>query len=247
MLEPGQGGTGRQALFTTTQWSVIIAVGADDPDAAKEALGKLCHTYWPPLYAYIRRRGHQPEDAKDLTQEFILRLIETDFFEAADRNKGRFRSYMLTALNHFLANQYAAAKAKKRGGGQSLFSLDVDDAEHRYRESLADDLTPERSFERQWAVAVLEKIVTQLEAEYRENGKRELFQMLRPALSGDKTAKPYGEIAANAGMSEGAVKVAVHRLRQRYRDLLRAEVARTIADPADVEEEIRSLMAAFRN
>jgi RNA polymerase sigma factor (sigma-70 family) len=223
--------------FATTRWSLVAA--AKGP-AARQALAELCELYWYPVYAFVRRRGHSPHDAADLTQAFFARLIETAGIAGADPDKGRFRSYLLGAVRHFLANEHDRAVAKKRGGGRVIESLNLSDAERRYAAEPADGRTPEQLFERRWALTLLDGVLAGLRAEYAASGQAVLFDRLKATLTGD--AGPYADLAAELGMTEGAVKVAAHRLRRRYRDRLRAAIAET-AD--DVEAEIRDLFTAL--
>ncbi len=231
--------------FATTHWSLVLAARARAEPGAEEALASLCHAYWYPLYAYIRRRGRGADEARDLTQEFFARLLEKDFLGQADRTKGRFRSFLLAACGHFLANEHDRARAAKRGGGRRPLSLDGRDAEDRYRVEPADILTPERLFERRWALTLLEEVLARLRADFAARGKERLFDLLRGTLVGERDAPPYREVARRLGMTEGAVKVAVHRLRQQYRDLLREEIGRTVESPEQIDDEIRDLFAAL--
>jgi RNA polymerase sigma-70 factor (ECF subfamily) len=208
-------------------------------------LDKLCQAYWYPLYSYVRRRNFSPQDAEDMTQEFFARFLAHDWVANADREKGRFRTFLLSALNHFLANQWDKARALKRGGGARLLPLEIDTAETRYSREPADSVTPEQHFERRWALTLLEAVTRRLCTEYEQEGKGELFAALHPCLVGERTAQPYEELAKKLSLSEGAVKSAVHRLRQRYRLLLREEIASTVAFPGDVEEELRHLIAVL--
>ena len=238
-------GARRSPVFVTTQWSVVLSAGGSDTTVARDALAKLCETYWYPLYGYVRRRDFSPPDAEDLTQEFFARFLEQQWVGNADRAKGRFRTFLLSAMNHFLANEWDKARAQKRGGGVPLLPLQFDAAETRYVREPADNVTPEQHFERRWALTLLETVVNRLRAEYEQEGKAELFAALNPCLVGDRTAQPYEELAGKLGVSEGAVKSAVHRLRQRYRQLLRDEIAQTVAGPGEVEEELRHLIAVL--
>lgn len=230
-------------MFVTTHWSVVLTAGRSDTTRARDALAKLCQTYWYPLYAYVRRRGHSPEDAQDLTQEFFARLLEKNWVTNADQTRGRFRSFLLSAMNHFLADEWDKARAQKRGGGVPLVPLQLDTAETRYGREPADNTTPEHSFERRWALTLLDGVLNRLRAEYERESKAELFATLHPCLVGERTAQPYAELAAKMDASEGAVKSAVHRLRQRYRQLLREEIANTVAGPEEVDEELRHLFS----
>jgi RNA polymerase sigma factor (sigma-70 family) len=232
-------------VFVTTHWSVVVNAGGSDTTVAREALARLCQTYWYPLYAYVRRRNFSPPDAEDLTQEFFARFLEHRWVGDADREKGRFRTFLLSAMNHFLANEWDKARAQKRGGGVPLLPLEIDTAETRYVREPADNVTPEQHFEQRWAMTLLETVVNRLRAEYEQDGKTAMFAALNPCLVGDRTAQPYEELARKLGITEGAVKSAVHRLRQRYRQLLRDEIAQTVAGPSEVEEELRHLIAVL--
>ena len=223
----------------------MLTAGGGDTTGARHALEKLCQTYWYPLYAYVRRRGFSPPDAEDLTQEFFARFLEHDWVANADREKGRFRTFLLSAMNHFLANEWDKARAQKRGGGAALLPLQFDTAETRYCREPADNVTPEEHFERRWALALLETVTSRLGAEYEREGKAELFAALNPCLVGDRTAQPYEELAKKLGLSEVAVKSAVHRLRQRYRQLLREEIGQTVASPGEVDGELRHLIGVL--
>jgi RNA polymerase sigma-70 factor (ECF subfamily) len=231
--------------FVTTHWSLVISAGGNDTARARNALEKLCRSYWFPIYAFVRRQGHGPHDAQDLTQEFFARLLEKKQLAGVDPAKGRFRSFLLASLKHFLANEWDKAKAQKRGGGQILIPIDVATAETSCGFEPADHLTAERIFERRWALTLLEQVLRRLRAEYTRDGKENLFEQLKPTLTEVSRSVRYAEIAARLGTSEGAVKVAVHRLRQRYREVLRAEIADTVASPGEVEDEIRNLFAAL--
>lgn len=231
-------------MFATTRWSLVAAAGDPSGPAARAALADLCRAYWFPVYAYVRRRGHAHHAAQDLTQAFFARLVEKNDLAAADRTRGRFRSFLLAACQHFLANEHDRATAKKRGGGRHPFPLDFADADGRFGREPATDDTPERAFERRWALELLEQAVTELRREYAESGRGRLFDALKGVLTGGADA-PYAALAADLGLTEGAVKVAAHRLRQRYRDRLREAIARTVADPAEVDDEIRDLFAAL--
>jgi RNA polymerase sigma factor (sigma-70 family) len=230
--------------FATTRWSLVLAAKGRGEPQAREALADLCALYWYPLYAYVRRRGHDADRAQDLTQEFFARLLEKDFLADVDRGKGRFRSFLLAACKHFLANERDRARALKRGGGREPIPIDALDAESRYRREPVDAMTPERLFDRRWALTLLDQVLQRLGEEMARAGKAVWFDRLKPALLGARGSDPYGQIAAELGMTEGAVKVAVHRLRQRYRALLNEEIARTVDDPGQVEDEIRDLFAA---
>src|SRR5262245_18159087 len=238
-------GTGR-AAFATTHWSVVLEAGESHSPKASDALARLCQTYWYPLYAYVRRKGHDVHDAQDLTQEFFARLLARNYLNVADRNKGKFRSFLLGALEHFLAREWTKARAQKRGGGKAVFSLDEMDAENRYLLEPADQLTADKIFDRRWATTLLDQAMTRLREECAASGKADLFEKTQNHLSGEKGEASYADVAAALNMTEGALKVAVHRLRQRYGELVRAEIAQTVAKPEDLEEELRYLFAVLR-
>lgn len=232
---------GPAAVFATTHWSVVLKAGDSRGDEHARALDALCQGYWYPLYAYVRRLGHSPHDAQDLTQGFFAYLLEKRLLTKADPESGRFRSFLLGSLKNFMANEWRRQSAEKRGASQTI-SFDAQDAEDRYAVEPVDESNPQSLYEQAWAVAVLDQAMTLLEAEYGSTGKQTLFVQLSPCLQGDRTASTYAELGATLAMSEGAVKVAVHRLRQRYRELLRASVANTVADPLEVDGELRHLM-----
>ncbi len=223
----------------------MLTAGRSDTTRAHAALANLCQTYWYPLYAYVRRRGHSPEDAQDLTQAFFARLLERNWVGQADQQKGRFRSFLLSAMNHFLADEWDKARAQKRGGGILPVPLQFDTAETRYGHEPADNVTPEQNYERRWALTLLDKVLQRLRSGYEQEGKKELFAALNPCLVGDRTGQPYAELAVTLGVSEGAVKSAVHRLRQRYRQLLHDEIAQTVASPGEVNAELHHLFAVL--
>ncbi len=208
---------------------------------AATALETLCRAYWFPLYAYARRRGHSPADAEDLTQEFFAQLLEHNWVARADPHKGRFRSFLLMAMSRFLANAWDKARTVKRGGQVRLVSLSLDTAETRYTREPADTSTPEQAFEKQWALTLLDEVLHHLRSDYERDGKVNLFDALKPCLVGTRETQPYAELATRLGMTEGAVKVAVSRLRERYRERLREEIAHTVASTAEVDAELRHL------
>jgi RNA polymerase sigma-70 factor (ECF subfamily) len=238
--EPGR------AVFATTHWSVVAEAGQSDSPKASQAMAQLCQTYWYPLYVYVRRKGYQVPDAQDLTQEFFARLLARNYVTGADRDRGKFRSYLLGTLEHFLAKEWRRAHAEKRGGGRPDFSLDEVDAEKRYLLEPAHELTPAKIFDRRWATTVLDQAMAHLAGECQVSGKGNLFEAVKPLLSGESADLSYAEMARLLNMTEAAVKVAVHRLRQRYGECIRAEIAQTVASPADVDEELRYLLAALR-
>lgn len=227
--------------MATTHWSVVLAAGDAQSPQATAALELLCRTYWYPLYAYLRRRGYGHEDAQDLTQGYLLQLLERQSFARLDRSKGRFRSFLLAGMNYFLADQHDRASAQKRGGGHPILSLDAQTADRRYRLEAVDERSPDKLFERAWALALLDCVLARLEQEFREAGKAELFEWLRVFLVADRGQETYADVAEGAGMTGEAVRKAVHRMRQRYYELFREAIAQTVADPAEVEEEMHHL------
>lgn len=232
---------GTHARFQDTHWSVVLRAGGDTSTTAGAALDRLCHTCWYPVYAFVRRQGHGPHDAQDLTQEFFSSLLRRDTFADADPNKGRFRSFLLGALKHFLADQRDKLRAEKRGGRCETFSLDALEPEARYALEPALDLTPERIFDRRWAAALLEQALHRLREEFTAAGKVRQFDLLKPFLSSDAGPGGYDEVAVELETSPQTVAVSVHRLRQRYREAVRAEIAHTVTNPDNVEEELRGL------
>jgi RNA polymerase sigma-70 factor (ECF subfamily) len=232
---------GQEPLFVTTHWSVVLAAGHGDTTRAHDSLAELCKTYWYPLYAYARRRGCSPHDAQDLTQEFFARLLEGNWVAKADRQRGRFRSFLLSAMKHFMANEWNRAQAQKRGGAQPILSLNDDSAEHRYQLEPEEKATPESLFERGWALAMLNGVLARLEEEYRREGKQAWMQAMSAALTTDRGALDYADIAGRLEITETAARVAVHRLRKRYRQLIRSEVASTVSTPEEVDAEMHHL------
>jgi RNA polymerase sigma-70 factor (ECF subfamily) len=224
---------------------VVLNAGRNDSTHARAALEKLCRTYWHPIYAFVRRQGYSPPDAQDLAQEFFARLLQKDSFGNVDPVRGRFRSFLLGALKHFLANEWDKAKAQKRGGGQVFIPIDAKSAETSYGLEPADNLTADKIFERRWALTLLELVLQRLRREYADEGREQLFEHLKSTLTEASRTVPYAQIASRLGMTEGAVKVAVHRLRRRYRDLLRSEIADTVASSDEIEDEIRNLFAVL--
>jgi RNA polymerase sigma factor (sigma-70 family) len=229
--------------FPTTRWSLVVAAGDPQRKEARAALVSLCENYWYPLYAYLRRRGYAAEQAQDLTQDFFLRVLEGRYLDRADPEKGRFRSFLLTSLKLFVADEEDRQRAHKRGGG-AVVSLEFSSGEVRYQHEPAHDETPERIFERRWALSVLDRVVERLRSEFVHHGRPEHFDRLKIFLLGQSDA-PYAALACEMNTSEGALKVAIHRLRKRYRDLFRQEIADTVADPAEVESELRYLAAVL--
>ena len=231
------------AQFAPTRWTLVLAARVPNTPVATRALAELCELYWYPLYAYVRRRGYAPADAQDLTQGFFARLLEKQKLAGLTREKGKFRSFLLTALNNFLLDEWKKGQAQKRGAQQTI-SFDTTTAETRYGLEPADALTPERVFEKQWALTLLDTVFRRLQHEYVTAGKGRLFKELEFALTGARSSVPYDELSARLKLSESAVKVAVHRLRRRYREVLREEVAQTVNEPAEVEAELRDLLRA---
>ncbi len=233
--------------FHTTHWSVVQRAGGSSdagPAASAAALETLCRAYWGPLHAYVRRRGYGAEEARDLTQSFFAALLAKNLVSHADRERGRFRAFLLGSLSNFLLNEWDKARALKRGGGMLIFSLEERDAEDRYLHEPIDDLTPEKLFDRRWAETVLERVLARLRQEHETAGNGERFQHCKPWLLGDGEGS-YEEAAARLGMAETGVRTMVHRLRLRFRELMQAEIAETVSGPADVEEEIRALFHAL--
>jgi RNA polymerase sigma factor (sigma-70 family) len=237
---------GGREHFATTRWSVVLAAGADPSSfRAREALGTLCETYWYPLYAFLRGRGHSAADAEDLTQAFFARVVEKQIVQHADPARGRFRSFLLASLQHFAANAYDRETAGKRGGGVPTLSLEFERAEGRFRLEPSSHETPERTFDRRWALTLLDRVMSRLSAEAAQNNKSAQFETLKTYLTGDEPHFSYAEAANELGISEGAVKVAVHRLRKSFRDLVRDEIAQTVSSPEDIQDELRHLWSAI--
>jgi RNA polymerase sigma-70 factor (ECF subfamily) len=236
------------STFLTTRWSVLAAASSPDPVRSRAALETLCASTWYPLYAFVRRRGHGPEEARDLVQGFFASFLARADLGGLDPSRGRFRSFLLASVRNWLADEHERATAEKRGGGAvpiSMGSIDFDAADERYRVDPGVDLSPERVFERQWAIALLELALRRVESEYAASGKRDLYEALKPALQGRSKDAPLAEIAERLGSTEGAIKVAVHRLRKRFRDALRAEIAETVTTEEEIEEEIADLFRAL--
>jgi RNA polymerase sigma factor (sigma-70 family) len=229
-------------VFATTRWSMVLRAKGDS-SGAHESLAALCEAYWYPLYAFVRRQGYPPPDAQDLTQEFFARLLAKGWLAGVGRERGKFRSWLLASLKHFLANEWDRAQALKRGGQTTLISFDDNTAEVRYRREPVAPESADQLYDRRWALTLLDRVLAHLRAESERLGKLAQFEALKGALTGEKT--PYAEIAVALDTTEGAIKVAVHRLRERYRALLRAEIAETVATPAEIDEELRHLLAAL--
>lgn len=232
-------------VFATTHWTSVLVAGRGASPQADAALEELCRTYWYPLYAFVRRQGHSREDAEDLTQGFFARLLEKNYLEGISSEKGKFRSFMLMALKRYMANEWDRANRQKRGGGVMLLSLDWQDADARYQVQPADLVSPDKLYDRTWAIVLLERVITRLRDEHCAEGKAILYEQLKPFLMADKSESPYTNAAALLNMNEGAVRVAAHRLRRRYRELLREEIAQTLANPAQADEEMQALFSAL--
>ncbi|QEG01264.1 RNA polymerase sigma factor [Stieleria maiorica] len=231
--------------FETTRWSVVISTGKDDSRSARDAMELLCQRYWFPLFAFIRRRGYDEPDAEDLVQAFFARVVEKNVFTIADRSRGRFRTFLLSSLENFLANEKAKANALRRGGGKSIISLDRKDAHGKPMNVIATDSLPQDEFNRQWAITVLNEVLDSVRQRYQREGNAALFDALSPYLSIAGDRKPYAQVADSLGMSPSHVKVAVHRLRRRYRKQLEIEIASTVESPEQIEDEIRQLFQAL--
>ncbi|HEY3856717.1 MAG TPA: sigma-70 family RNA polymerase sigma factor [Verrucomicrobiae bacterium] len=242
---PSQEKGATRDIFVTTRWTVVVAAGHSSTPSADVALEELCGTYWFPLYAYVRRQGYSREDAEDLTQSFFARFLQKNYLEKLSAEHGRFRAFLIASLKHFLANEWDRSNRLKRGGGIANLSLDWQDADARYHIDPADDLSPDKIFDRAWAVTLLERVISRLRDENAVEGKVVAFDRLKPFLTVGKNEIPYAKAAVELCMTEGAIRVAVHRLRRRYRELLRDEIGQTLSDPAQVDEEIRTLFSAF--
>jgi RNA polymerase sigma-70 factor (ECF subfamily) len=232
-------------VFATTHWTVVLAAGQRHTPQSDGALEELCRTYWFPLYAYVRRRGHTKEDAEDSVQAFFARLLEKNWLAGVDSAKGRFRAFLLASLKHFLINEWKHGARLKRGGGERTLSLDWETADTKFQVAATNEPSPDQAFDREWALALLAKVIERLQVECAAEGKGKLFEQLKMFLTAGKGESAQSEVAKALGMEEGAVRVAVHRLRKRYRQLLRDEIQHTLADAALVDEEIRALFGAF--
>jgi len=232
-------------VFVTTHWSVVLSARKKDSPQSAAALETLCRTYWYPLYAYVRRQGQSPPDAQDLTQEFFARLLQKDYLKAAAREKGRFRTFLIVALKRFLANEWDRLRAQKRGGGQQILSLDTEIAEERYRVEPVEGATADKIYERRWALTLLDQTMNRLREEFTAAGKASDFKHLKACLTAERGDISYAEIAAGLGQTEGSVRVMVHRLRKRFREIFREEIAHTVSSAEDIEEEVRYLMGVL--
>lgn len=234
-----------ESRFATTRWSVVLAAGKSSSLQHKQALSTLCQTYWFPLYAYLRRHGYEAHEAADYTQAFFAQMLEKHYLKQVKPKPGKFRSFLLASLKHFVANERNRARAKKRGGGRTILSLDFENAENQYALEPADHLSPEKLFEKSWALTVLERTMDRLEGEVAGRNRQKLFDHLRVYLAAEANSVPFHKVAAELGMTEGAVRVAVHRLRRRCRELIREEIAQTVSTEEQIDEEIRGLFAAL--
>ncbi len=228
--------------FTTTHWSVVLAAGESDSPRAAEALEKLCRTYWLPLYAYVRRQGHSPENAQDLIQEFFAHFLKKNSVSLADRQRGRFRTFLLTSLQNFLGHQWERARAEKRGGGRVHIPLDEMSAERLYRFGSFSDEAPDKIFAQRWALTLFQQALDRLHAEFASADKRDHFERLKPFLSAEPSEGDYARVAESLGMTNNSVAVAVLRMRRRYGELVRQEIAHTVAHPAEIDDELRHLL-----
>jgi len=233
---------GPARAFHTTHWSVVLAAGEEGSEQAAAALARLCQTYWFPIYAFIRKKGHSAEQAQDFTQEFFAGFLEKNYVAKAARERGRFRVFLMSSVENFLHNQHDRAQAQKRGGGRALLSLDYQDAEQRYQIEPVEESDPATIFEQQWAATLLETILNRLRKEFSAEGRKGLFDDLQGHLWGDADSIPYSLLAQKSGLTEGNLKTIARRLKQRCRALLREEIAHTVAKPGDVDDEIRHLM-----
>lgn len=232
-------------IFATTHWTVVLAAGRRHTPQADHALEELCRTYWFPLYAYVRRRGHEREDAEDLVQAFFAKFLAKNYLEGLSAERGRFRAFLLASLKHFLANEWDKSQRQKRGGGATHLSLDWQTADTKFQSLAANEPGPDQAFDREWALALLGKVIERLQLECAAEGKAQLFEQLKVFLMAGKGETAQSEVAKALGLEEGAVRVAVHRLRKRYRQLLRDEIVSTLSDPAMADEEMRALFGAF--
>jgi len=234
-----------RSSFRTTAWSVVLAAARNPTSESRNALASLCQTYWSPVYAFIRRNGHTRDQSEDLTQAFFALLMEKHFLRDVDRQRGRFRSFLLTAVKHFLANEWDRAHAVKRGGRHLHLTIDVLQAETWYAPAAVDDTTPERLFERRWALSLIDHVMTRLRAEYTAAGKGEQFDQLQMLLTPGEEDARYETVAAAMGVSAGALRMSVHRLRRKYRQVMRAEIAETVSTPEEIDQEIRFLLSVL--
>ncbi len=232
-------------IFATTHWTVVLAAGRRHTPQSDHALEELCRTYWFPLYAYVRRRGHNKQDAEDSVQAFFARFLAKNYLAGLSAERGRFRAFLLASLKHFLINEWKKSQRLKRGGGEKNLSLDWQTADTKFQVAATNEPSPDKAFDREWALALLAKVIERLQKECEADGKAKLFEQLKTFLMAGKGESAQSETAKTLGMEEGAVRVAIHRLRKRYRQLLRDEISQTLTDPAQVDEEMRALFGAF--
>jgi DNA-directed RNA polymerase specialized sigma24 family protein len=242
---PGTSSVRVSGQFTTTHWSVVIAASQQDSSESMAALEILCRTYWYPLYAYIRRRGYEPADAQDLTQEFFARLLSKQYLRAVDHRKGKFRSFLLAALEHFLCNEWRRSNTQKRGGHFTFISLDNERAEQQYLQTPVANHSPEQVFDQQWAITLLERALAKLQEQLVGAGKGALFDHLKIFLTGEKSSVSYAELVGKLKMTKAALKMSVSRMRHQYGEILRSEIASTVEGPEEIEEELHALFAAL--
>ena len=236
----------RAANFPSTSWSLVLAAAANPTPDSRASLATICKAYWPPVYAFVRRSGYDPDQAQDLTQAFFTTLLEKNYLGHADRERGRFRTFLLAAVKHFLANEWDKQQSLKRGGGQTLVPINPMEAEEGHGTEAADARTPETVFTRRWALSLLAHVMSELRAEYAALGKLDYFDKLSPLLDGDPAAKSYEDLASELATSPGALRVGLHRMRRRYGELVRGELAQTVSTPEEIDEEIRFLLTALR-
>lgn len=234
-----------EAWFGTTHWSVVLSARDRASPQSEAALEQLCRAYWCPLYAFVRRQGYSPHDAQDLTQEFLSRLVHKDYLDTVRQEKGRFRTFMMMAIKRFLSDAWDQARAQKRGGGARNLSLEAAEAEGKYQVEAVEEVTPETLYERHWALTLLDRTMSRLRREYAAAGKSAAFEELKVFLTQAKGTIPHAEVAQRLGLNEGAVRVSAHRLRKRFRELFREEIARTVSCPEDIEGEVRHLFAVL--
>jgi len=232
-------------IFATTHWTVVLAAGKRSTPQADSALEQLCCSYWFPLYAYVRRRGYSKEDAEDLTQAFFARFLARNYLAGLSAERGRFRAFLLASLKHFLINDWKKSQRQKRGGGEINLSLDWQTADTKFQVAATNEPSPDKAFDREWALVLLAKVIGRLQTECEVDGKAKLFEQLKIFLTAGKDELAQSKAAKSLGVEEGAMRVAIHRLRKRYRQLLRDEIAQTLTDAADVDEEMRALFGAF--
>jgi RNA polymerase sigma-70 factor (ECF subfamily) len=235
----------KDARFATTHWSVVLAAGSPDSSHYQEAMETLCRAYWFPLYAYLRRLGNDKHRAEDQTQAFFAQMLEKESLKKANPARGKFRTFLLSSIKNFLSDEWDRKKALKRGGNKQVLPLEIADAETRYISERSADISAEKQFERSWALTILQKAFTQLESEYRNANRTQLFDYLKEHLTGQQHCTPYSQVAVTLGMTEVAVKAAAHRLRQRYRELVRTEITHTVSLPGQVDEEVKELFSAL--